>query len=180
MTKSSTQEQDLKESKASYVIGIIAIISIVILPGVAIVAGILAIILGASSLQSDGRKKAKTGIIMGIVAIILQVLIYSTLFLFALPYMQSSQRNTQRKDEISVLAAEISSYQSKNGGQMPNADELSADDLTYIASVVNDGEPDTDTALYAIGVGCDGSQIAAQDYSLSVLLENNKVYCQES
>ena len=179
MTNSSTQAtggQGL--AVAALVLGIISA-SLSLLWFISIILGILAIIFGAVALKSPGRKKAMAGIVTGIVGIVFSIFIFFIVFL-ALPSLQAGQRDTATKNDIASLMSDIASYQAMNSGQLPDASELSAADLTNIYVVGSGDEPLAGKATYNVGVDCNGRETTQRDYSISTLLENKSVYCSDN
>lgn len=157
----------------SLVLGILAILtSIVWYIGIAL--GVLAIILGAISIK-NGRGKAIAGIVTGSVGVVLSLLII-WLVSAALPSLQQSQRDTARKNDVSVLTTDVTSLMTENRGQLPSASDLSTSNLLQVTSIVGDGTPTTETAVYKSGVNCDGAA-ATRAYAITVLLENGSEYC---
>ncbi len=163
-------------STASLVLGILAIIaSLTILFGALF--GILAIIFGAKSLKTLGRKKAISGIVMGSIGIVLSLLMILIIML-AIPALQKSQRDSARRNDVSILASDVVSYQTNNRGQYPSADNLETSNLILVKYVTSTGKPTTDTAIYATGLYCDGTS-SEQAFSITVSLESSSTYCQD-
>jgi uncharacterized membrane protein YdbT with pleckstrin-like domain len=165
-------------SIAAMTLGIISIVT-VLLWFLAIILGVLAIVFGAVSLRSAGRKKALAGIITGSIGIILSILLV-VVVLTAVPALQRNQRDSMRKSDLTTLSSDIVSYQSNNRGQLPTAEELSADSLGRIQSVRSTGEPTTGEALYLVGVDCQGNASSPRSYSLTVVLDDGSIYCLDS
>lgn len=176
MTENSKTEQSESQGLAiaSLVLGILAIITSVVWY-ISIILGVLAIIFGAVSAKKQGRKKAIAGIITGSVGVVLSLLIV-WIVQAALPSLQQSQRDTGRKNDVSVLSTDVTSFMTENRGQLPNASDLSVSSLLQVSSVVGDGTPTTNTAVYKSGVSCDGTA-SARAYAITVLLENDSEYC---
>lgn len=170
-----TESQGL--SIASLVLGILAIITCLVWY-ISIILGVLAVIFGAASIKKRGRKKAIAGIITGSVGIVLSLLIIWVVSA-ALPSLQKSQRDTARKNDISVLATDVLSFQTENRGQLPTANDLSTSSLAQVTSIAGDGEPTTETAVFKTGINCDGTS-SARNYAITILLENGSPYCQGS
>lgn len=179
MTQNSKTEQSENQGLAiaSLVLGILAIITSVVWY-ISIVLGTLAIIFGAVSVKKQGRKKAIAGIITGSVGVVLSLLIV-WIVQAALPSLQQSQRDTARKNDVSVLVTDVLSFQTENRGQLPSASDLSTTSLAQITSVAANGAPTTDTAVYKSGANCDGTA-SGRAYAITVLLENGSEYCQGS
>ena len=158
---------------AALVLGILAIvISLVWYIGITL--GVLAIIFGAISIK-NGRKKAIAGIVTGSIGVVLSLLIV-WLVSAALPSLQQSQRDTARKNDVSVLTTDVTSLMTENRGQLPSASDLSTSNLLQITSIVGDGAPTTETAVYKTGTNCDGTA-SPRAYAITVLLEGGSEYC---
>lgn len=179
MTENSKTEQTDSQglSIASLVLGILAIITSVVWY-ISIVLGVLAIVFGAVSVKKRGRKKAIAGIVTGSVGIVLSLLIL-WMVQSALPALQQSQRDTARKNDVSVLTTDVLSFRTENRGQLPSAGDLTTSSLAQVTSVTSDGEPTAETAIYKTGTNCDGVT-SARSYSITVKLENGSSYCQGS
>lgn len=178
MTENSNAEDSERQGLAiaSLVLGILAIITCLVLY-ISIVLGVIAIILGAVSVKTKGRKKAISGIVTGSVGVVLAILVF-VMALVALPALQKNQRDTARKNDVSVVSSAVSAYMSNNRGQTPdNAADLDQyiSDLGLI-SVESEGTPTTDKAIYNKGLNCDGTA-ATRAYAITVLLENGSEYC---
>lgn len=164
-------------SIASLVLGILAIITCLVWY-ISIVLGVLAVIFGVVSVKKRGRKKAIAGIVTGSIGIILSLLIIWVVQA-ALPSLQQSQRDTARKNDVTVLATDVTSFQTENRGQLPNASDLATSSLAQVASVAGDGEPTTERAVFEAGTNCDGTS-STRAYAITILLENGSPYCQGS
>ena len=178
MTENSKTEHSESQGLAiaSLVLGILAIITSVVW-FISIVLGVLAIIFGVVSVKKQGRKKAIAGIITGSVGVVLSLLIV-WIVQAALPSLQQSQRDTARKNDVSVASSAVITYTSNNRGQMPDS---AADFSQYITdltlvSVESEGTSTTDKAIYKKGTNCDGVA-APRAYAITVLLENGSEYC---
>jgi prepilin-type N-terminal cleavage/methylation domain-containing protein len=69
-----------------------------------------------------------------IIEVVLVLAIAGLIFLMvflALPALQSSQRDSARKNDVSIIAAAVSTYTGNNKGAAPTSDQL----VTYIANV---------------------------------------------
>lgn len=164
-------------SIASLTLGILAIVTCLVWY-IGIILGILAVVFGVVSLKRRRSKKAIAGIVTGSVGIILSVLIIC-LLLAGIPSLQKSQQDTSRKNDISVLASNVLSYQTENQGRLPSAGDLSTSGLAQVKSLAGEGEPTTEMAVYKTGVNCEGTA-SARAYSVTILLENGSPYCQGS
>lgn len=178
MSEASNTEQTGKGyGTAALVLGILAIVtSLVWYIGIPL--GVIAIILGVTSLKKQSRKKAIAGIVIGIVGVVASLLIV-WMVQAALPAMQKSQRDTARKNDVSVLASDVLNYQTTNRGQLPVASDLSTSSLAQVKTVLAEGSPTIDSAVYAVGKNCDDVS-SERAYSINILLENGSTYCQGS
>jgi hypothetical protein len=181
MDKEQSKQTNSGLATASLVLGILATVLGVI--GVGVVLGILAIIFGAISVKNN-KGKSLAGIITGAVGIILFILmIVFTVVIgpIAIKSLQASQRDTERKNDVSVLVSDITTYMSDNRGQLPDNQWVS--DMTYklalIKSTQAGNDATTDTATYTDGVDCDG-RTGTHSFSVTVLLESGTTYCQGS
>ena len=176
MTENSkTQQVDSQGlSIASLVLGILAIVSSVVWY-ISIILGVLAIIFGAVSVKKQGRKKAIAGIVTGSIGVVLSLLIL-WMVQAALPSLQKSQRDTARKNDVSVLTTNVTSFMAENRGQLPSASDLSTSSLVQISTVADEVEPTTDTAVFKTGVNCDGVT-STRAYAITVRLESGAEYC---
>lgn len=152
---------------ASLVLGILAIITCLVWY-ISIVLGVLAIVFGAVSVRNRGRKKAIAGIVTGSIGIVLSLLII-WLVSATLPSLQKNQRDTARKNDVSVLMSHVLSFQTENRGQLPSASDLSTSSLTQITSVAGDAEPTTYAAVFKTGTNCDGAS-SVRSYAITILL----------
>lgn len=176
MSESHKTEQTESQGLAiaSLVLGILAIITCLVWY-IGIVLGALAIIFGAASVKKRGRKKAIAGIVTGSVGVVLSLLIVWVVQA-ALPSLQQSQRDTARKNDVSVLTTDVTSFMTENRGQLPSASDLSTSSLAQVTSVSGGGEPTAETAVFKTGTNCDGVS-SARNYAITVLLENGSEYC---
>lgn len=169
---------------ASLVLGILALVFGVI--GVGAILGVLAIIFGAVSIKGNGGKSL-AGIITGVIGI--TIAITTAYFVFAVipttrDNLQSSQRDTQRKNDVAVLSSDVIYRMSEDRGVLPDNDWVS--DMTYKLTVITStsdqetgAQPTTSRAIYTKGTDCDG-RTGARSYSLTILLENGNTYCEGS
>jgi small-conductance mechanosensitive channel len=118
------------------------------------------------------------GIALGVLAIIFGAISMLIIWLVsaALPSLQKSQRDTARRNDVSVLTTDVTSLMTENRGQLPRASDLSTSNLVQVTSVVGDGTPTTETAVYKSGTNCDGAA-STRAYAITVLLENGSEYC---
>ena len=72
-----------------------------------------------------------------IIEVVLVLAIAGLIFLMvfiALPALQRSQRDTQRRNDMSALASQITQYQSNNNGKLPTAGNVQAYDETAVTN----------------------------------------------
>ena len=109
------------------------------------------------------QQKAKRGFTIIEVVLVLAIagLIFLMVFL-ALPNLQRSQRDTQRRDDLARLQTAITNYQSNNRGKLPGTDSKDAKSALsayegFIGNylrVNNDTFDDPDGNQYTIGSVC--------------------------
>lgn len=175
MTKQSSSQA---MAIVSLVLGILAILTFAVL-FIPVVFGVLAIIFGILSRKTSGRGKAIAGIVTGSIGIVFSI-VFVAVVLTALPALQQNQRDSIRKNDVSSMMTEITTYQSNNRGVLPSASDISTIDLSLLYAIDDEGQPTTDTAVYRVGFNCDGEEVSARSYSVSVLLENDATYCIDS
>ncbi len=176
-TNKKEQAEGQGLSITSLVLGILAIITSIVWY-IGIVFGVLAVIFGTVSIKKLGRKKAITGIVTGCIGIGLSLLIIWMLHA-ALPALQLSQRDTARRNDVSVLTTNVLDHQTNNQGQLPDVSSLSTAGFAQVVSLTSVGSPTTQTAVYTPGKSCDGAS-SKRAYSITVLLESGSTYCQGS
>ena len=154
-------------------------------------------------LQRKNNEKGFT-IIEVVLVLAIAGLIFLVVFL-ALPALQRSQRDTQRKQDASRFAAQIQNYQSSNKGELPTAvagttapavnafidsylranQDKFADPRGPNYSAIFTGTPTNPTDgkfVYQTGSKCDGSAITttgagARDWAAQFLLEGGGTFC---
>ena len=180
----TAKQQGVGFGVAALVLGIVSLVGGGGLTGIpALVFGILAV----RKYSGAGFGMGLTGIITGSLGI-LGGIIFLMAFI-SLPALQSSQRDTSTKNDLSMLSAAITSYSANNRGALPSDEEFTSGnfvsanlDSYFDKSIVVNGEPSNDTILFVRGVKCeeDGGATGARYYSLKTLLENGTVYCQSN
>lgn len=182
IAKDSKQSGNQGLATASLTLGILSIP----LVGLGFILGILAIIFGAVSLrQNQVRKKSIAGIVTGSIGILIAMLLL-VIYIIAVPSLQANNNDTARKADATNITSNVIDYQANNRGKMPNKYELSKAKLLQVSDIKqaaydgygNDGnpKPTLDTAVYTIGENCNGEK-ADRNFSITILLENNTVYC---
>jgi prepilin-type N-terminal cleavage/methylation domain-containing protein len=154
----------------------------------------------------NSQTKSKSGFTIIEVVLVLAIagLIFLIVFL-AVPALQRSQRDTQRKSDLGRLTSAISNYQSNNKGAVPttsgelstlvtnyvrvNGDSFAdpggtnysvtlSDSTTYTSAVP------TNTIYYYTGATCSGEDAAAatgaRKFAVRVDLEGGGTYCQNN
>ena len=151
--------------------------------------------------SKNQTKKQKTG--FTIIEVVLVLAIAGLIFLMvfvALPALQRSQRDTQRRQDIAEIATAITQYQSNNGGGLPQDGK----ETDFKNDYLNGGKYDPDGSEYALDVkafatgltapttfsnhelwivtsaSCDGEKVkqgSARDYAVLYKLEGAGVYC---
>ena len=165
---------------ASMVLGILAIVFGII--GIGVLLGILAIVFGAVSIKGN-KGKALTGIITGIFGILITiatVLFITVILPSGIDSLQTSQRDTQRKNDVTILVSDVIEYMSNNYGQLPDNEWVSG--MTYKLDAITStttGAPTDTSATYVTGQDCDGTA-SQRNFALTILLEDNTTYCQGS
>lgn len=145
-----------------------------------------------------------------IIEVVLVLAIAALIFLMvfiALPALQRSQRDTQRKDDLARLISQVTNYESANNGNVPaSTKELQAFVSNYMTKNGNFNDPHTGTSYvvtdqlaaptaerdisYSAGAKCntaagDGSLTTSgvtgtRQFAASIYLENGAPYCQDN
>jgi len=130
-------------------------------------------------------------------------LIFLVVFL-ALPQLQRSRRDTQRRSDVGRALTSLETYASNNNGQYPQnqtdvtdvaANYLRADnsvfsdpsggdyDLLYITTAATVPDPDGSSGPEMLVVGgsnCENTNNNTRDVSVKVFLEEGGTYCQDN
>ena len=98
--------------------------------------------------------KSKSGFTIIEVVLVLAIagLIFLMVFI-ALPNMQRSQRDTQRRNDYSALSANITQYITNNNGALPNVGAVVSANK-YINETGEDPDGNTYTQLSELGFLC--------------------------
>lgn len=149
-------------------------------------------------------KKQGFTIIEVVLVLAIAALIFLMIFI-ALPALQRGQRDTQRKDDVSRLASQVTNFQSSNNGSVPTgAAALTSFVSNYMdkgnagfkdphsgnnyavkyqtAAPANEGEISYSAKAQCSAAG-DGSLTATtspRTYAVSIWLENGAPYCQDN
>ena len=150
------------------------------------------------------KKNEQTGFTIIEVVLVLAIagLIFLIVFL-ALPQLQRSRRDSQRKSDAGRMVAAINNYQSNNGGDIPTRGQCTnrviPDYMTtggssfadpqegdYATCVTPNGIDGPRNAIgYGSGMICDGNRATTNDagtrnYVVTVGLEEGTRYCQDN
>lgn len=115
--------------------------------------------------------------IFAIVALVLSIIVIPAILLLTVfmgtPALQKNSRDTQRKNDLSVAAAELSEYQSQTRGVIPS-------DTQFAAGTPPLGDLSTlqrsDIVYHATPDGCDNASVRCRSFTLSTRLENGQDY----
>jgi prepilin-type N-terminal cleavage/methylation domain-containing protein len=155
------------------------------------------------NVQQKNKEKGFT-IIEVVLVLAIAGLIFLMVFI-ALPALQRSQRDTQRRDDVSRFISQLNSYATNNRGKIPSsAAELTTfktsylkwaadgsgefnDPSTGIGYVINYGvgQPNAEGQInYSSGATCDGETMksggTARDGAVIVRLEGSGFFCTTS
>lgn len=145
--------------------------------------------------------KSKSGFTIIEVVLVLAIagLIFLIVFL-AVPALQRSQRDTQRKSDVSRLMSQVSNYQSNNRGAVPLNNAMAAFVTTYMnvggdtfedprgnayTIATGAGTPAVGTIQYSVNGRCGANGAVAttgtaRQVAASVGLEGGGAYCQQN
>ena len=128
------------------------------------------------------QKTAKNGFTIIEVVLVLAIagLIFLMVFI-ALPALQRSQRDTQRKDDVGKFLSQINSYQSNNRGSVPPADTPTAanDFVTQYLRADSDqfSDPSGDDYKVEAHIGTDPDASSITKDNLGTIYYNTGVVC---
>ena len=127
-----------------------------------------------------------------IIEVVLVLAIAALIFLMvfiALPALQSNQRDTARKQDVSLIASAINTYRSNNKNALPGGtnfaafknqylNELNTYEAANVSNASNNTFPGNNNSVnIRFGYKCDSSQ-ASRSAAVRVKLENgNADYC---
>jgi len=146
------------------------------------------------------QKQTKQGFTIIEVVLVLAIagLIFLMVFI-ALPALQRSQRDTQRRDDVARALSQINSYQTNNNGSVPSLaianstfktnymksadgefqDPQSGNNYNFIA-----GNPSGVNMQYVVGSKCNGENLqsgaGSRSVAVRVQLEGSGVFCQDN
>lgn len=138
-----------------------------------------------------------------IIEVVLVLAIAGLIFLMvfiALPALQRSQRDTQRRDDVSRFVSQLTSYSTNNRGALPTAGNIDAfvdsylkpsqgefnDPSTGAAYNVtpNTGDQPVGTVQYLLTYKCDGENAVtgggARQAAIRTQLEGSGFFCQNA
>lgn len=138
-----------------------------------------------------------------IIEVVLVLAIAGLIFLMvfiALPALQRSQRDTQRRDDVSRFVSQLNSYATNNRGELPDEGAeitsfLSAymkadageynDPATGTPYTVSAAAPTTGRIQYDKNRACDGENVGTQDAgarqaAVRIQLEGSGFFCQDA
>ena len=104
--------------------------------------------------QQMNKSKGFT-IIEVLIVLAIAGLILLIVFL-AVPALQRSARNTQRKNDVSAMLGAISEYQDNNGGALPTQYWQSGTSVTFQTGAANEATSNAKAGFYT-GLGTSGS-----------------------
>lgn len=135
-----------------------------------------------------------------IIEVVLVLAIAGLIFLMvfiALPALQRSQRDTQRREDVSRFVSQLTSYATNNRGAIPgNQGDLTDFNTSYMKSggeEFNDptgapydpkfyssmpGNPSGAEIQYVKGRNCDNQSGGSRQAAVRVMLEGGGVFCQ--
>lgn len=138
-----------------------------------------------------------------IIEVVLVLAIAGLIFLMvfiALPALQRSQRDTQRRDDVSRFVSQLTSYATNNRGDLPDEGaEITAFLGNYMKSgggefkdpqtgddyTVSNADPTTARIQYDKGRACNGENVGTQDAgnrqaAVRIQLEGSGFFCQNA
>lgn len=124
--------------------------------------------------------KSKKG--FTIIEVVLVLAIAGLIFLMvfvALPALQSSQRDTQRRNDLARVATAITQFQTNNNGKVPMAMTTVPAGATFISDYLGgDAFKDPDGEAYTITFGTQGTTTYTKPTTLNhVIYVFNKAAC---
>jgi prepilin-type N-terminal cleavage/methylation domain-containing protein len=140
-----------------------------------------------------------------IIEVVLVLAIAGLIFLMvfiALPALQRSQRDTQRRDDVSKFVSQLTSYSTNNRGQLPAAGAMNGnggfldtymkanqgefnDPTSGDAYTVVPNDPNLGQIQYVVGSECNGENIGAsgkgdRQAAVRTKLEGSGFFCQNA
>lgn len=153
------------------------------------------------NVQQKNKEKGFT-IIEVVLVLAIAGLIFLMVFI-ALPALQRSQRDTQRRDDVSRFVSQLTSYSTNNRGSLPNyakvkqagangfmdaymkaSDGEFNDPTSGDAYVITDGEPAVGQIQYVQGSHCEGEGVASgggdRQAAIRTKLEGSGFFCKSA
>ena len=142
-----------------------------------------------------------------IIEVVLVLAITGLIFLMvfiAWPALQRSQRDAQRREDITKFVSQVSSYATNNKGSIPGADATSMNNFLNAYLKRSDGEfkdpqtgndyvvktgisqtAGTDQIVYATSAKCEGENIIAnsnapRSFAVKIRLEGSGFFCKDN
>lgn len=151
--------------------------------------------------QKKNNEKGFT-IIEVVLVLAIAALIFLMVFI-ALPALQRSQRDTQRKNDISKFVSQLSSYSTNNRGKLPPASDVDDFARSYLKWSAGDagefkdplsqtgyelkgdaGDPKVGEIQYARGSKCNDESLSSGagngQAAVRTQLENGGIFCQDA
>ncbi len=117
------------------------------------------------------------GVILAIVGLVLATFAVAGFLLLivfsAVPALQSNSRDVQRKNDLSIISANVNEYAANHTGSYPSDETFISDPTLTENSVVL---TKNDVSYVASPQGCDGVQVACTSYVLQTQLEKSGPY----
>lgn len=131
-----------------------------------------------------------------IIEVVLVLAIAGLIFLMvfiALPALQRSQRDTQRRDDVARFVSQLNSYATNNKGNLPGEDQMGTFLQTYMKSggeEFNDpltgdpygadaAAPTTKKLQYDRNATCNGTTGGNRQAAVRIALESGGDFCQD-
>ena len=111
------------------------------------------------NVKNSTKNKRGFTIIEVVLVLAIAGLIFLMVFI-ALPALQRSQRDTQRRDDYGMLSAAVTSYAASNGGKITNLTATTGCKSLNASKYINDTGEDPDGVRYNLK-GCTYAQFAA-------------------
>lgn len=138
-----------------------------------------------------------------IIEVVLVLAIAGLIFLMvfiALPALQRSQRDTQRRDDVSTFVSQLTSYSTNNRGALPTAGNIDDFEDSYLKAgegefndpktgepynvITTTGDPGEGQMQYVPNAHCNGESIVsgggARQAAVRVKLEGSGYFCQSA
>jgi prepilin-type N-terminal cleavage/methylation domain-containing protein len=155
------------------------------------------------NVQQKNKEKGFT-IIEVVLVLAIAGLIFLMVFI-ALPALQRSQRDTQRRDDVSKFVSQLTSYSTNNRGALPSVNDIDTFMTSYMKTSTdatksefndptsgtaytvlkgNSGSPGLGVIQYAPGFECNDENLksasGSRQAAVRVLLESGGIFCQNA